>query len=61
MECKYCESENVRKYGTYKETQYYYCNDCKRKFSNPDAIPNGKPVKRKREKPMTSVAQVRLK
>ena len=37
--CKYCQSENVRKYGTYKETQYYYCNDCKRKFSNPDAIP----------------------
>lgn len=37
--CKYCHSENVRKYGKYKETQYYYCNDCKRKFSNPDAIP----------------------
>ena len=39
MMCKYCQSENVRKYGKYKETQYYYCNDCKRKFSNPDAIP----------------------
>lgn len=26
--CKYCQSEHVRKYGTYKETQYYYCNDC---------------------------------
>lgn len=37
--CKYCQSERVRKYGTYKETQYYYCNDCRRKFSNPDAIP----------------------
>ena len=37
--CKYCHSENVRKYGKYKDTQYYYCNDCKRKFSNPDAIP----------------------
>lgn len=37
--CKYCESENVRKYGKYKDTQYYYCNDCKRKFSNIDAIP----------------------
>lgn len=37
--CKYCQSDNVRKYGTYKETQYYYCNDCMRKFSNPDAIP----------------------
>ncbi len=39
IRCKYCGSENVRKYGKYKETQYYYCNDCKRKFSNPDAIP----------------------
>lgn len=39
MRCKYCQSERVRKYGTYKGTQYYFCNDCKRKFSNPDAIP----------------------
>lgn len=39
MICKYCKSESVRKYGKYKDTQYYYCNDCKRKFSNPDAIP----------------------
>ena len=37
--CKYCQSDNIRKYGTYKDTQYYFCNDCKRKFSNPDAIP----------------------
>ncbi len=37
--CKYCQSKRVRKYGTYKETQYYYCNDCKRKFSNPETIP----------------------
>jgi len=37
--CKYCQSENVIKYGKYKDTQYYYCNDCKHKFSNPDAIP----------------------
>jgi len=37
--CKYCQSENIRKYGKYKDTQYYYCNDCRRKFSNPDAIP----------------------
>jgi len=39
MNCKYCQSENVRKYGKYKDTQYYYCNDCQRKFSNPGAIP----------------------
>jgi len=39
MECKYCQSENVIKYGKYKDTQYYWCKDCKRKFANPDAIP----------------------
>jgi len=37
--CKYCQSERVIKFGKYKETQYYMCKDCKRKFSNPDAIP----------------------
>ena len=37
--CKYCQSENVIKYGKYKGTQYYYCKDCQRKFSNPDTIP----------------------
>ena len=37
--CKYCQSENVIKYGSYKGVQRYYCKDCKRKFSNPDAIP----------------------
>lgn len=30
--CKYCQSENVRKYGKYKGTQLCYCNDCARKF-----------------------------
>ncbi|MFC2021244.1 IS6 family transposase [Chloroflexota bacterium] len=39
MKCKYCQSENVIKYGKYKEVQYHYCKDCKCKFSNPDAIP----------------------
>ena len=37
--CKYCQSENVIKYGKYKGTQYYWCKDCKRKYSNPDTIP----------------------
>lgn len=37
--CKYCQSENVIKFGKYKDVQYYYCKDCKRKFANPDAIP----------------------
>lgn len=39
MVCKYCQSENIIKYGKYKDVQYYWCKDCKRKFSNPDAIP----------------------
>jgi len=39
MICKYCQSPNVIKFGKYKETQYYFCKDCKRKFSNPNAIP----------------------
>jgi len=37
--CKYCQSENVIKYGKYKDTQYYYCKDCKRKFAGIDTIP----------------------
>jgi len=44
--CKYCQSENVRKYGKYKDTQYYYCNGCKRKFSNPEAIPKMSQLKK---------------
>lgn len=37
--CKYCQQKNVIKYGKYKKTQYYFCKDCKLKFSNPHAIP----------------------
>lgn len=39
MNCKYCQSERVRKYGTYKGVQRYYCNDCNRKFVSTDTIP----------------------
>ena len=39
MSCKYCQSENIIKYGKYKNTQYYYCKDCKRKFASLDTIP----------------------
>jgi len=39
LTCKYCQSENVIKYGKYKDTQYYYCKDCKRKFAGLDTIP----------------------
>lgn len=38
VRCKYCQSENVRKYGKYKDTQLYYCNDCKRKFVPNDSL-----------------------
>lgn len=36
--CKYCQSESVRKYGKYKGTQLYYCNDCGRKFAPNDSL-----------------------
>lgn len=39
IQCKYCQSKNVIKYGKYKEVQRYFCKDCRRKFANPDAIP----------------------
>lgn len=44
--CKHCHSENIRKYGTYKGEQRYWCNECKRKFSDVDALPKMKtPIK----------------
>jgi putative transposase len=36
--CKYCQSENTRKFGYYKDTQLYYCNACKRKFTPNDSL-----------------------
>lgn len=38
IKCKYCQSPNTRKYGTYKGVQRYYCNECKRKFTNTDNL-----------------------
>ena len=37
--CKYCQSENLIKYGSYKGVQRYWCKDCKRKFAGIDRIP----------------------
>ncbi len=36
--CKYCQSENVIKYGTYKGVQRYYCKDCGSKFKADDTL-----------------------
>jgi len=36
--CKYCRSNNTRKYGKYRETQLYYCGDCERKFTPNDSL-----------------------
>ena len=40
--CKYCQSERIRKFGTYKGIQRYWCKDCERKFVNNGAIPKMK-------------------
>ena len=37
--CKYCHSDHVIKFGKYKETQYYFCRSCNRKFAGLDTIP----------------------
>ena len=39
--CKYCQSPNVVKYGTFQGIQRYWCKDCKRKFV-PDKLPKMK-------------------
>src|SRR3990170_8157544 len=36
--CKYCQSSNTRKYGWYKETQLYFCDNCHRKFIPNDSL-----------------------
>jgi putative transposase len=38
MNCKYCNSTNVRKYGLYKGVQRYFCNDCGSKFKADDTL-----------------------
>jgi len=36
MNCKFCGSENVIKYGTYGGVQLYFCKDCGSKFKDDD-------------------------
>ncbi len=38
MNCKYCQSDNVIKYGKYKDIQLYYCKDCYSKFKDDDTL-----------------------
>ena len=46
MNCKYCSSPNVIKFGTFQGIQRYWCNDCKRKFADNQALPTMKtPIK----------------
>ena len=39
IQCKYCHSNAVVKYGKYKAVQYYFCKDCQRKFAGINTIP----------------------
>jgi len=40
--CKYCNSQNTVKFGTYKGAQRYFCKDCQRKFTTLDTLPKMK-------------------
>jgi len=42
MNCKYCDSSNVIKFGTFQGVQRYWCKDCKRKFADNRALPGMK-------------------
>ena len=39
LTCKYCQSENLIKFGRFKGVQRFYCKDCNRNFVNNNAIP----------------------
>jgi len=40
--CKYCGSTNVVRYGLENGVQYWFCEDCHRKFADNDALPDMK-------------------
>jgi putative transposase len=40
--CKYCNSPNVIRFGTFQGIQRYWCKDCKRKFTELDTLPQMK-------------------
>jgi putative transposase len=36
--CKYCDSSNMKRYGTYNGEQLWWCDDCKRKQTGKDTL-----------------------
>jgi len=40
--CKYCQSPNIIKFGTFNGVQRYWCKDCQRKFTELDTLPKMK-------------------
>ena len=42
ISCKFCNSTNIVKYGTFQGMQRYFCKNCRRKFADNDAIPKMK-------------------
>ena len=42
IKCKYCNSSNIVKYGTFQGMQRYFCKDCRRKFADNDSLPKMK-------------------
>ncbi len=42
VNCKYCASTNIVRYGTFQGMQRYFCKNCRRKFADNDALPGMK-------------------
>jgi putative transposase len=42
IRCKYCDSQDISKYGRYKNVQLWWCKSCKRKFTDSHAFPGMK-------------------
>lgn len=42
IQCRFCAKTDISKYGKYKESQYYICKSCGRKFSGNDTYPHMK-------------------
>ena len=42
IKCKYCDSPNVVKFGTFQGIQRYWCKECGRKFADNRALPKMK-------------------